>query len=47
MYTKPFKNSTGKHASDVNTTTGQSMGVTTFDLEIAMGKASKYQKGII
>ena len=39
--TKRFRNSTVKHASDFNTSTGQSMGVTTFDLEIAMGKLSK------
>ena len=41
MCTKRFRNSTVKHASDFNTATGQSMGVTTFDLEIAMGKLSK------
>ena len=41
MCTKRFRNSTVKHASDFNTATGQSMRVTTFDLETAMGKLSK------
>ena len=40
MCTKRFRNSTVKHASDFNTTTGQSMGVTTFDLETEKGKLS-------
>ena len=40
MCTKRFRNSTVKHASDLNTATGQSMGVTTFDLETATGKLS-------
>ena len=40
MCTKRFRNSTVKHAFDFNTTTGQSMGVTTFDLETVTGKLS-------